>query len=429
MGQYDIVLIARRGAERGGTRFNHRGINDEGFVANYCQLEMIYIRKSHTNSSEFEIFSHCQVRGTFPFHWKQFDVKDIRVTKSVEATLPATETHMQMLFDRYCQDVEDKSIYSLNLVRDRPGKELKLTKHYEKVLEALKEKYSKKNQKIGYINFDWHRLTSQGTEPFDTFLDEINDEYLDKFNIYKEVRNEFTKEGRVEQLQKGVVRTNCVDCLDRTNVAKMKICLRAFRDKVWRGVEEIQEGYTDSDDRESQAQEYLKEIEKAAICMWALAGDIISRIYSGTESVLTAVTLKGHEDLGDKINHYMTSANRWKIQKFSDDFKHECVQILSGKHPSSVNSQLNILAKQMSFPKSTETFLMFIATINCNFRRPTTYFNVAKLLKPQNKDDNIDIFCVNLQRIAYRGKRTIFNTDIEQAPGQEWIEHLPQQLH
>ena len=64
------------------------------------------------------------------------------------------------------------------------------------------------------------------------------------------------------------------------------------------------------------------------ICMWAYAGDIISKIYSGTPSVLTAVTLKGREDLSDKFTHYKTSLNRWHLQKFSDEFKHECIQIL-----------------------------------------------------------------------------------------------------
>ena len=69
--------------------------------------------------------------------------------------------------------------------------------------------------------------------------------------------------------------------------------------------------------------------------MWAYAGDIVSRIYSGTQSVLTAVTLKGHEDLSDKFVHYKTSVKRWGIQKYSDEFKHECIQILRGQHPSS----------------------------------------------------------------------------------------------
>ena len=137
------------------------------------------------------------------------------------------------------------------------------------------------------------------------------------------------------------MRTNCIDCLDRTNVAKMMTCQKAFDDFIWRGVDEITEGFTDEDDRQTQADALYKECQRAMIFMWAYAGDIISKIYSGTPSVLTAVTLKGHEDLSDKFTHYKTSANRWKLQKFSDEFKHECIQILRGQHESSVHSLQN----------------------------------------------------------------------------------------
>jgi len=41
--------------------------------------------------------------------------------------------------------------------------------------------------------------------------------------------------------------------------------------------------------------------------------------------VLTAVTLKRHEDLKDKFVQYKTSIVRWEKQKFTDDFKHECI--------------------------------------------------------------------------------------------------------
>ena len=45
--------------------------------------------------------------------------------------------------------------------------------------------------------------------------------------------------------------------------------------------------------------------------MWAVAGDLISKVYCGTESTLTSVTLKGHEDFSDNIGRYMTSAKRF----------------------------------------------------------------------------------------------------------------------
>jgi len=37
------------------------------------------------------------------------------------------------------------------------------------------------------------------------------------------------------------------------------------------------------------------------IYLWAMGGDFISKEYSGTESVLTKITLKGHQNAFDKV--------------------------------------------------------------------------------------------------------------------------------
>ena len=55
--------------------------------------------------------------------------------------------------------------------------------------------------------------------------------------------------------------------------------------------------------------------------MWAFCGDFISKIYAGTHSVLTQVTLKGKENIYDKIDHGVTSVRRFLKQNLSDDFK------------------------------------------------------------------------------------------------------------
>ena len=62
-------MIARRGAERGGTRFLHRGIDENGYVANFVELEQIVIREE-PSSNKTEIYSYAQIRGTFPFFWE-----------------------------------------------------------------------------------------------------------------------------------------------------------------------------------------------------------------------------------------------------------------------------------------------------------------------------------------------------------------------
>jgi len=55
------MLIARRRALRGGVRFFHRGIDEEGNVANYCELELVvFLRKLMENgTSKEEVYSHC----------------------------------------------------------------------------------------------------------------------------------------------------------------------------------------------------------------------------------------------------------------------------------------------------------------------------------------------------------------------------------
>ena len=46
----DLILIARRGAERGGTRFLHRGIDENGYVANFVELEQIVLREEQNST-------------------------------------------------------------------------------------------------------------------------------------------------------------------------------------------------------------------------------------------------------------------------------------------------------------------------------------------------------------------------------------------
>jgi len=79
-------LIARRGAERGGTRFLHRGIDENGFVANFVELEQIVIRQEKNGA--LQIYSYAQIRGTFPFFWSQPNVSKFVIDKQLGATKP-----------------------------------------------------------------------------------------------------------------------------------------------------------------------------------------------------------------------------------------------------------------------------------------------------------------------------------------------------
>lgn len=57
-------IISRLSCERAGTRFNVRGTNDEGHVANFVETEqVIYL--------DNEVTSYLQTRGSVPLFWEQ----------------------------------------------------------------------------------------------------------------------------------------------------------------------------------------------------------------------------------------------------------------------------------------------------------------------------------------------------------------------
>jgi hypothetical protein len=62
--EINYYLITRRSWKKGGTRYNDRGINSYGHVANFCETEQIMFVNNYC-------FSHLQIRGSVPAFWKQ----------------------------------------------------------------------------------------------------------------------------------------------------------------------------------------------------------------------------------------------------------------------------------------------------------------------------------------------------------------------
>lgn len=54
----------RRSWKKGGTRYNSRGIDEKGNVANFCESEQLVLYNDF-------LCSHVQIRGSVPVFWKQ----------------------------------------------------------------------------------------------------------------------------------------------------------------------------------------------------------------------------------------------------------------------------------------------------------------------------------------------------------------------
>jgi hypothetical protein len=94
-----VGLISRTSCRRAGTRFLTRGINDEGFVANFVETEQILENNDN-------ITSFCQIRGSVPLFWEQKGLNlgrhKIQFSRSLEAMLPAFKKHFSHLVRLFC---------------------------------------------------------------------------------------------------------------------------------------------------------------------------------------------------------------------------------------------------------------------------------------------------------------------------------------
>ncbi len=130
--------------------------------------------------------------------------------------------------------------------------------------------------------------------------------------------------------QQGVLRTNCIDCLDRTNVAQFSIGVRAL------GKQFHTMGITSSDELESDSMVILILME-----LYSALGDKISLQYGGSEAhkkvssrsgivgsnLLNSVSPLQHPN---KHTELLTSIRRYYSNAFTDRVKQDAINLFLG---------------------------------------------------------------------------------------------------
>ena len=93
-----LAVVSRLSSSRAGTRFNARGIDDEGNAANFVETETVLV-------ADDVVFAFTQVRGSVPVFWEQQGLQAlntrIQITRTGAASLPGFLSHMDQLFDEY----------------------------------------------------------------------------------------------------------------------------------------------------------------------------------------------------------------------------------------------------------------------------------------------------------------------------------------
>ncbi|KAJ2949842.1 hypothetical protein O0L34_g11158 [Tuta absoluta] len=297
--QARAVLISRLSCERAGTRFNVRGCNDEGNVANFVETEQsIYIDDS--------VASYIQTRGSVPLFWEQPGIQvgshKVKMSRGYDASTSAIDRHFSLLKRNY------GSVIVVNLL----GSSMIGGSEGEATLSNAFQKHINESPHSDVIQiiFDYHQEVRAGSA--ETALGKfkkIIEKYYDAIGIFS------AKGIDIYNVQKGAIRTNCLDCLDRTNSIQTYIGLEML------AIQMMLLQCIDKKQNTTRFEEVFRQ-------MWVNNGNEISKIYAGTGAI------QG----GSKLIDGARSAARTIQNNLLDNSKQEAIDILL--LGSTLNSEL-----------------------------------------------------------------------------------------
>jgi hypothetical protein len=256
--RFDITVISRRSIKRAGLRYLRRGIDEDGNVANSVESEQILSPEEAAWDPNAKVYSFVQTRGSFPLFFTQspYSLKPVPVMQhSPDSNYAALKKHFEGLRRRY------GSVQVVNLV-EQHGVEAPIAELYEQSIKRLNEESGPEADKVGFEWFDFHAVCRGMKFENVSFLLQTLGPQLEDYGSSVSVND------RLVAQQKGVLRTNCMDCLDRTNV-----CQSSFA-KYMLDLQLKEQGF----DMAAQADQ-----ENAWFnTLWADNGDAISKQYAST---------------------------------------------------------------------------------------------------------------------------------------------------
>ncbi|XP_036269351.1 synaptojanin-2 isoform X1 [Pipistrellus kuhlii] len=285
--QAKACLISRIGCERAGARFLTRGVNDAGHVANFVETEQtIYMDDG--------VSSFVQIRGSVPLFWEQPGLQvgshHLRLNRGLEANAPAFDRHMVLLKEQYGKQVV------VNLLGNRGGEEV-LNRAFKKLLWA-----SCHAGDTPMINFDFHQF-ARGRR-----LEKLENLLRPQLQLHWDDLGVFTRGERVSpRFQKGTLRMNCLDCLDRTNTVQSFIALEVLHLQLRSlGL-----------NSKPIADRFVESFR----AMWSLNGHSLSKMFTGSRA------LEGKAKVG-KLKDGARSVSRTIQSNFFDGVKQEAIRLL-----------------------------------------------------------------------------------------------------
>uniref|UniRef100_A0A7N0VMF0 SAC domain-containing protein n=1 Tax=Kalanchoe fedtschenkoi TaxID=63787 RepID=A0A7N0VMF0_KALFE len=373
---FSVTLISRRSRHFAGTRYLKRGVNDCGRVANDVETEQIVLDEE-AGSCKGKMSSVVQMRGSIPLFWSQeasrFSPKPDIILQRYDPTYEATKLHFEDLAKRY-----GNPIIVLNLIKtvEKRPREMMLRREFASAVGYLNQILPEDNH-LKFIHWDFHKFAKSKSANVLAVLGGVASQALDMTGFYysgkpismKKKMNHINrtstgregllrdlrissgdltrigsgtelsslinrdKESNVIQsdheesyrgmppsLQSGVLRTNCIDCLDRTNVAQYAYGLASLgRQLHAMGLTDIPKVDPDSS------------IAAALMDMYQSMGDALAQQYGGSAAHNTVFTERqGKWKATTQSREFLKSIKRYYSNAYTDGEKQDAINLFLG---------------------------------------------------------------------------------------------------
>lgn len=396
-----LALISRLSCKRAGARFRTRGIDDDGNVANFVETETLMTVSGIT-------VSYVQVRGSVPVFWQQPTAGLQTLQQKVEITRPFEAT--QRPFDQHFDDLIKTygAVHAVNLLGTKEAEQMLSDAYKAHVIKLKSELVDADDDEkipddaVQYTNYDFHTHVKNGGH------DVVRADFNRKLEIQESLNKfEYTaidlSTGTLIEKQHGVFRTNCLDCLDRTNFVQEVISyLALFR------------ALANHNSPLCHSSSPLWSVHRD---LWADNGDLLSKTYAGTGAINTSATRSGRKTLAGLLSDATKSVGRAYINNFQDKSKQQAIDMLLGLLAGqrqvvlfdpvgdSVHTALKARREEYATPRPVT---IFSGTWNVNGKAPVGVLD--PWLFP-SKADRADIYAISFQEIVELTAQQIVQTD------------------
>ncbi|XP_011658074.1 phosphoinositide phosphatase SAC7 isoform X1 [Cucumis sativus] len=348
----DVTLIARRCTRRTGTRLWRRGADSDGYVANFVESEQIIQLNGFTAS-------FVQVRGSIPLLWEQI----VDLTYKPKFELVKLEESPRVA-DRHFLDLRKKygAVLAVDLVNGH-GAEGRLSEKFANAVQQIT------GDDVRYLHFDFHHICGHvHFERLSILYEQISD-FLDQ-NGYMLLNDK----GEKMKEQLGVARTNCIDCLDRTNVTQSMIARKMMESQLRRlGIFAAEETISSHPN-----------LDESFKIIWANHGDDISTQYSGTPALKGDFVRYGQRTIQGIMKDGWNALLRYYLNNFVDGTKQDAIDLLQGHYIVSVSRDMT--------PTTQKGGLEAVASFPLAFSLVLTGFFFAALSLRQARYDLRHLF-------------------------------------